>query len=1176
MSRRLITAIIAFTFFVNGSGVESSSPQARTKEHTLRPMATGVAGVLRMLGKPVLNKTEEQTRGAIVNYYWSGQGLAEGDYLVTTITPGKRKKFTSKNRWAYFSFRWLKSPEKKIDVVFIAERDLNQGLVLNCYRLNNLSIPMATFKYLSKKTRYYRMGKKTGVFRRVDLAALDVFDYFHGRGDIRPVEGRRLRLCVYYQQRKNRKGRFIATTNKGLARNFSPINFMLSPIADQIYDKDKKPQQAYAIIKDEPNYGPYIEIFYEEPDSSKYTVLARYYDFRRLLGKKKGKCMLVDFSQMAFIDYCLGNKNIYGKTVVPPEVYYHPRKVAQRGRVYINYKRKNITIHRLNSLIGRRPVFIRDDDERYGYKFYVYDAEEFKKNKRPELKYTLARSTYSKTLVLIERVKVYQAKELIDRGLYLCAISILEDFLKDYPRDKKAKEYYKKAKRLQPEVSEDLKKPSSIDKEKRFDFYLRLLADSIVGEDNADKKKARAEALAYFKGIESVSAGKIKKVSSRLTELIDFESGLVSQTLINTAILHLFFELPAEEKTLPLASKVCGFINYRGPYKKELESQGVRFFNSILDEELRRQLISEKKGEWKSLLEKVLRKENLLSKDGKVENIEALEAINIGIFEDNGLLGIYNFYIASRFIRDEKPKGLTFSHYILYKLGLVSAGFLEKHKGIPGAELESKGWTETPKRSSHSRIDSDPQGDYPGTESGQMLADPFATETFQGYGLLTEEQKRSWRPRLLIALKQRGLLDENEKIKDLDAFLSMDSKLFTTSKGKDGLNNLYQLCGRVWSEKFSNIPENITLYHIIMKEFNLISFNHCVGYCKEALGRRHIDAAIKILEIIKILYEEEIMTYEEYMNAVDRLENGIAQLGEELSELGQTIVGLISQLCHDWERFLEEDLLRSVKEVNGFLDGIKKRIKVVRKRNAEFRKVLGKGKELGATYKEARSRFLELMRQFLRLRRGLKKANGNGYISKQGLADILKSKRALPKKETLSWEEGPPRGENRSKATVQSKGKTLPEKDAQEDTDPPDFSDDSEDPEDEAGSDRPSYEPKSVKEIRQMVEKMPDIMELVDYEEALCDAEAILEGVNSQDNGELYTMEEIEEALERLLAPGFLEMLELESDKTRWHKAVKGLRELLPAGVIAGDCIRDCPFDFLGEKKNNDAFSSSA
>lgn len=1183
MNRRLITAIIALTFFMESAGVESLSPVARTKEYTLRPMATGVTAVLKILDKDKMSKkTEEQVKEGIVSYYRTGRGPKEGDYLVTTIMPGKTKKISSKKRWAYFPFRWLKSSKKKIDVVFIAEKDLNRGRVLNCYRcyhsegniLLYVSKPLATFKYLRKKKRNYRTGPKTGICTRIGLAASDIFDYYHGRGDIKPVEGRRLKLDIYYSKGKKE---FVARTSKGAASDDDPLDFSLWPVANKKYKKNKKHQTAYAEIKQEQNYGPYIEIYYEEPKRGIRTVLSTYYDLRKLLGKKKGRCRRVDFSKLAFTDYGLGNKNVYGGEIVPPEEYYHPGRVDNKRRVEINYKGRRFFIRRLTSLIdekeGKIPVFIRKEDERYGYKFYVHDAAEYEKDKTREPEHILVRDVYSKTLVLIERVKVHQARELIDKGLYLSAISVLEDYLEKNPKDTKAREYYNRAKRLHEGVLETLKKPKSIKTEDRFDFYLRVLADSSVGKDDENKKRTREEALTYFRGIKSASRGKLKRISSRLIELLDFGSSLVSQVPINIAIMTLLFELPAEDKTLSLASKVAEFIEYRGPFQKELESAGMRFFNSILDEDLRRQLIEEKREEWKELLEAVLQKKNLLSERGKVENIKALEWINVGIFEDNGLLGIYNFYIASRFIRDEKPGGLTFSHFILYKLGLITARVLEEHTGIPRDKLEAIERLGGP-NGLYPSIGEGPRRERPGMESRQQLLDFPESEVLQRNGLLTEVQRKFWRPKLLQLLKQRDLLDENEKIKNLDAFLSIDSMLFTTSTGKNGVNALYLTCSRLWTERFSKIPKGICIYHIVLKEFSIISFNSCVGYCREALNRKNINAAIEVFDVIKTLYAKEIKISYEYAASVERLENSIAQLGKEISELALAVITRITQLCYDWKVFLEEDSSRSVKEIKNFLDDFKERIRVVKERNSEFKEVLGKGEELGATYKEAISDFLELMKQFLRLRRALKKANVKGDISKQDIADALRRGRVLIQKEALSRRKDSLQEETLFRIGTPLRGKRLPEKEgqAQEDTELSASSDDGEGAED--GEDKvPSYEPDEAKEIRRMVSKMPDIEELVEYEEALIDAEVIVEYSNSPDDWDLYTLEETKEAFERLLAPGFLDMLELESDIERWHETVRGLKELLPAEVVKE---YDYLLDFLDEKKKDDAFGSAA
>ncbi|MFH0731495.1 MAG: sigma-70 family RNA polymerase sigma factor, partial [Candidatus Omnitrophota bacterium] len=154
----------------------------------------------------------------------------------------------------------------------------------------------------------------------------------------------------------------------------------------------------------------------KDPDYGLYCVLKKqnvalntyYYHRDRKI------CMSTDLPRMRFIDYVLGERNIYDEPIIPQE-YKCPVAVSGRGQLMLTHKNKRIGMYLLQALAGKRPVFIPVVDEEYGYKIYVHDSDKYEYDKAREPDIVLIRNTYSKTLIPVDKVELYLKKELLDK-----------------------------------------------------------------------------------------------------------------------------------------------------------------------------------------------------------------------------------------------------------------------------------------------------------------------------------------------------------------------------------------------------------------------------------------------------------------------------------------------------------------------------------------------------------------------------------------------------------------------------------------------------------------------------------------------------------------------------------------------------------------------------------------
>ncbi|HNX91056.1 MAG TPA: sigma-70 family RNA polymerase sigma factor, partial [Candidatus Omnitrophota bacterium] len=113
----------------------------------------------------------------IVRWFYTGEGLEDGDYLITTLNVAGRKDIEVDKKMASFYVVPWNQVEKKdrSQVVFRAEDDINYGLVLNCYFLEDFERgktdqPVVTYRY----------NPAAGKAVKVDLAAMEITDYYYG------------------------------------------------------------------------------------------------------------------------------------------------------------------------------------------------------------------------------------------------------------------------------------------------------------------------------------------------------------------------------------------------------------------------------------------------------------------------------------------------------------------------------------------------------------------------------------------------------------------------------------------------------------------------------------------------------------------------------------------------------------------------------------------------------------------------------------------------------------------------------------------------------------------------------------------------------------------------------------------------------------------------------------
>ncbi|MFH0732540.1 MAG: sigma factor [Candidatus Omnitrophota bacterium] len=470
------------------------------------------------------------------------------------------------------------------------EKDINQRQVINIYleseyEKSTSPKPLATYKSMLRKIRHCGPGIKLTKCRQVDLAFLDAIDCYNGRYDIKPVKDRILELTVRRVTEKDGTVRYEASKTMSDMRRKDSFDFALYPIAKGIFKDKKMPQKALGTVENDPSYGPYEEIWYKT--GKEKVVVARHYYLDNF-----PMHMPIDFSKIAFLDYVLCNKDIYGGPVAPRE-YYHPYVVPKNGIIKLAYRNRWLEVRGLKSLAGKKPAFVPVEDVKHGWKVYVYDAGKYSKNKKSRPKITLIRNAYFKKLIPISQFTVKFAQELLERGILEPAIDILQHTAQRHKKRSRPAHKQEKitvttllntADRLKKDRLQFLENKTLPFKDRGVDFYLVLLADAIYRGKKADEDKNKV--LTNFRQLMQLSPEQTTALIEQLIDILDFNSEHESQIYLNTAILCIINELPEEykeeeDKVLTLAKAVCKFVSYEGRYQDKLRKEGKKFFESI-------------------------------------------------------------------------------------------------------------------------------------------------------------------------------------------------------------------------------------------------------------------------------------------------------------------------------------------------------------------------------------------------------------------------------------------------------------------------------------------------------------------------------------------------------------------------------------------------------------------
>ncbi|MFH1846557.1 MAG: sigma-70 family RNA polymerase sigma factor, partial [Candidatus Omnitrophota bacterium] len=458
--------------------------------------------------------------------------------IILPILPEKMKSF--------------KGGEKAIARV---EEDINHGQVINIYSKTDSSQEkpdgadicaelIGSKIKISDRTQRYLKEHKNGISLAVDIKKADILACAEGRRDINPRPDGEVERNVL-----EKRGKFYVRMFK-ISNPKSEVEFELLPVADEIFSRGKKGQKAYLRIKKDPDYGSFIEVFKGN------TVLAQYY-----YSEEFKECRYADFSKKAFMDFILGEKNIYGKRVASRE-YCPLMEITSQGSIRLISENKELYIYRLRRLKGLKPVFVPRTDKKYGYKINLHDMDAYAKNKWREPDMVLVRNAYYKTLVPIEKAELAKAKELMERGFYFLSIKLSSEYSKENPKNTEAKEIFKTADNEDRRIKNSLK----------YATKKNLLSQQT--EDLFDLCKALA-------GDTSEVSFEIVKI---LIKALDFKSILAEKISNNLDILEIFTELPCQYKTESMINKTVDFLCYKGERSEEIIEAGLDFFRSIPEE----------------------------------------------------------------------------------------------------------------------------------------------------------------------------------------------------------------------------------------------------------------------------------------------------------------------------------------------------------------------------------------------------------------------------------------------------------------------------------------------------------------------------------------------------------------------------------------------------------------
>lgn len=197
----------------------------------------------------------------IKEWFITGKGLEEWYSWVTKIDLEKIKKTHNRRGKNLLDFIFGESEEsdreKQTDVVFFAEKDLNHGFVLNCYKKRDYDLvkkdnPVATFKYFPSE----------GKVIKIDLAA---FDIIHAGYNFTGQTEKIYSLARPFRKKIDVKGNILVGIPK--IAGYPYVEFVIS-LGKKL--KHLAGEQAVIVVEKDENHGQVINVYLaEEYDKGK-------------------------------------------------------------------------------------------------------------------------------------------------------------------------------------------------------------------------------------------------------------------------------------------------------------------------------------------------------------------------------------------------------------------------------------------------------------------------------------------------------------------------------------------------------------------------------------------------------------------------------------------------------------------------------------------------------------------------------------------------------------------------------------------------------------------------------------------------------------------------------------------------------------------------------------------
>ncbi|MBI4354428.1 MAG: sigma-70 family RNA polymerase sigma factor, partial [Candidatus Omnitrophica bacterium] len=118
-------------------------------------------------------------KALVVRWYFTGKGLEPGDSFEATVAAGQDYLLQDRSRMAYFSFFHVPPRGQKIQVVFVAESDVNHGVIVRAYpkqasQSGQSVAPLLTYAYSAA----LKKAKLT------DLAVADQVRFYRGQSAV--------------------------------------------------------------------------------------------------------------------------------------------------------------------------------------------------------------------------------------------------------------------------------------------------------------------------------------------------------------------------------------------------------------------------------------------------------------------------------------------------------------------------------------------------------------------------------------------------------------------------------------------------------------------------------------------------------------------------------------------------------------------------------------------------------------------------------------------------------------------------------------------------------------------------------------------------------------------------------------------------------------------------------